>query len=160
MVSTLRPSEQRADVASAVDSAETLYGSPESGHSTEPTAAFANGSIVAGKYLIEATLAEGGVGTVASAMHVTLQQRVAIKYLKPKALASPSLVERFVREARLAAQIRSEHVVRVHDVGILQNGALSMQAEANVPRDIVNVVEGLVIIALAGRRYVASRRST
>jgi ABC-type uncharacterized transport system permease subunit len=44
--------------------------------------------------------------------------------------------------------------------GILQNGALSMQAEANVPRDIVNVVEGLVIIALAGRRYVAARRST
>jgi ABC-type uncharacterized transport system permease subunit len=44
--------------------------------------------------------------------------------------------------------------------GILQNGALSMQAEANVPRNIVDVVEGLVIIALAGRRYVASRRST
>jgi ABC-type uncharacterized transport system permease subunit len=44
--------------------------------------------------------------------------------------------------------------------GILQNGALSMQAEANVPREIINVVEGLVIIALAGRRYVASRRST
>jgi len=44
--------------------------------------------------------------------------------------------------------------------GILQNGALSMQAEANVPRDVINVVEGLVIIALAGRRYVASRRST
>jgi simple sugar transport system permease protein len=44
--------------------------------------------------------------------------------------------------------------------GILQNGALSMQAEANVPRDIVNVIEGLVIIALAGRRYVNSRRST
>jgi simple sugar transport system permease protein len=44
--------------------------------------------------------------------------------------------------------------------GILQNGALSMQAEANVPRDIVSVIEGLVIIALAGRRYVSSRRST
>jgi general nucleoside transport system permease protein len=44
--------------------------------------------------------------------------------------------------------------------GILQNGALSMQAEAGVPRDVVNVVEGLVIIALAGRRYVAARRST
>jgi simple sugar transport system permease protein len=44
--------------------------------------------------------------------------------------------------------------------GILQNGALSMQAEANVPRDIVNVIEGLVIIALAGRRYIASRRTT
>ena len=44
--------------------------------------------------------------------------------------------------------------------GILQNGALSMQAEANVPRDVVNVIEGLVIIALAGRRYIASQRTT
>jgi ABC-type uncharacterized transport system permease subunit len=51
-------------------------------------------------------------------------------------------------------------VVAAFAFGILQNGALSMQAEANVPRDIVNVVEGLVIIALAGRRYVASRRTT
>jgi simple sugar transport system permease protein len=51
-------------------------------------------------------------------------------------------------------------VVAAFAFGILQNGALSMQAEANVPRDVVNVVEGLVIVALAGRRYVASRRST
>jgi simple sugar transport system permease protein len=43
--------------------------------------------------------------------------------------------------------------------GILQNGALTMQVEANVPRDVVNVIEGLVIVALAGRRYVASRRA-
>jgi len=51
-------------------------------------------------------------------------------------------------------------IVAAFAFGILQNGALSMQAEANVPRDIINVVEGLVIIALAGRRYVASRRTT
>ena len=44
--------------------------------------------------------------------------------------------------------------------GILQNGALSMQAEASVPRDVVNVIEGLVIIALAGRRYIAAQRTT
>jgi serine/threonine protein kinase len=140
MVSTPRPSEQRADVARSVESAETLYGPPESADSTEPTAAFANGSIIAGKYLIENTLAEGGVGIVASAMHVTLQQRVAIKYLKPKALESPSLVERFVREARLAAQIRSEHVVRVHDVGILPNGAPFMVMEHLVGQDLGLVV--------------------
>ena len=51
-------------------------------------------------------------------------------------------------------------VVASFAFGILQNGALSMQAEAGVPRDVVNVVEGLVIIALAGRRYVAAKRST
>jgi serine/threonine protein kinase len=140
MVSTPQPSEQRADGASSLESAETLYGPPGSADSTEPTAAFANGSIVADKYLIEKTLAEGGVGIVASAMHVTLQQRVAIKYLKPKAIESPSLVERFVREARLAAQIRSEHVVRVHDVGILPSGAPFMVMEHLVGQDLGLVV--------------------
>lgn len=50
-------------------------------------------------------------------------------------------------------------VVASFAFGILQNGALSMQAEANVPRDVVNVIEGLVIIALAGRRFVAARRT-
>jgi simple sugar transport system permease protein len=44
--------------------------------------------------------------------------------------------------------------------GILQSGAIAMQAEANVPRDVVTLIEGLVIIALAGRRFVAERRTT
>jgi simple sugar transport system permease protein len=41
--------------------------------------------------------------------------------------------------------------------GILQSGAIAMQAEAGVPRDVIGVVEGVVILALAGRRYLAAR---
>jgi simple sugar transport system permease protein len=44
--------------------------------------------------------------------------------------------------------------------GMLQSGGISMQAEAGVPREVVTLVTGLVIIALAGRRVVANRRST
>jgi simple sugar transport system permease protein len=44
--------------------------------------------------------------------------------------------------------------------GVLQSGGIAMQAEAGVPRDVVTLVTGLVIIALAGRRVVAARRST
>jgi ABC-type uncharacterized transport system permease subunit len=44
--------------------------------------------------------------------------------------------------------------------GILQSGSIAMQAEANVPRDVVTLIEGLVIIALAGRRFVAQRRTS
>jgi simple sugar transport system permease protein len=44
--------------------------------------------------------------------------------------------------------------------GILQSGSLTMQALAHVPRDIVSVVEGLAILALAARRYVAPRMAT
>jgi simple sugar transport system permease protein len=44
--------------------------------------------------------------------------------------------------------------------GILQSGGIAMQAEADVPKQVVSLVTGLVIIALAGRRIVASRRTT
>jgi len=43
---------------------------------------------------------------------------------------------------------------------VLQSGGVAMQAEALVPRDVVTLVTGLAIIALAGRRVVASLRST
>ncbi|MBV8643384.1 MAG: ABC transporter permease, partial [Candidatus Eremiobacteraeota bacterium] len=42
--------------------------------------------------------------------------------------------------------------------GMLQSGGIAMQAEAGVPREVVSLVTGLVILALAGRRVVASRR--
>jgi simple sugar transport system permease protein len=44
--------------------------------------------------------------------------------------------------------------------GMLQSGGIAMQAEAGVPREVVQLVTGLVIIALAGRRVLASRRTT
>ena len=50
-------------------------------------------------------------------------------------------------------------IIAAFGFGILQSGAIAMQAEANVPRDVVTLVEGLVIVALAGRRFVAERRT-
>ena len=44
--------------------------------------------------------------------------------------------------------------------GMLQSGGIAMQAEAGVPREVVSLVTGLVIIALAGRRVMANRRTT
>ncbi|HEY4442518.1 MAG TPA: ABC transporter permease [Candidatus Elarobacter sp.] len=43
--------------------------------------------------------------------------------------------------------------------GMLQSGGIAMQAEAGVPREVVSLVTGLVIIALAGRRVVARGRT-
>ena len=44
--------------------------------------------------------------------------------------------------------------------GMLQSGGVAMQAEAGVPREVVSLVTGLVIVALAGRRALATRRTT
>jgi serine/threonine-protein kinase len=81
------------------------------------------GDIVAGKYRVERVLGHGGMGVVVSAHHLRLDEKVALKLLHPDALTRPDAIARFVREARTAARIKSEHVARVTDVGELDSGA-------------------------------------
>src|SRR5262249_50248064 len=82
------------------------------------------GTVVAGKYRVEKMLGEGGMGLVVSAVHLGLEQEVAIKFLLPEAMRNKVAVERFLREAKVAAKVRSEHVARVHDVGTLEEGGI------------------------------------
>jgi len=85
---------------------------------------FPAGTVLAGKYRIERLLGEGGMGWVVVATHLHLEQRVALKFMHAAAAsAQPDAVGRFLREARAAARIQSEHVARVSDVGTLDNGA-------------------------------------
>jgi serine/threonine-protein kinase len=81
------------------------------------------GDVLAGKFRIERVLGRGGMGVVVQAMHLQLDQRVALKFLLPDALIHPETLARFSREARAAAKIRSEHVARVIDVGTLDSGS-------------------------------------
>jgi serine/threonine-protein kinase len=87
------------------------------------------GDVLAGKYRVEHVLGAGGMGVVVAAHHLQLDQRVALKFLLPQALASAEVVGRFDREARAAVRIKSEHVARVIDVGKLETGAPYMVME-------------------------------
>ncbi len=82
------------------------------------------GTVVDGKYRVEKVLGEGGMGLVVAATHLGLEQEVAIKFLLPSAMRNKVAVERFLREAKVAAKVRSEHVARVHDVGTLEEGGV------------------------------------
>ena len=78
------------------------------------------GTIVAGKYRVERMLAIGGMGVVVSAWHVELERRVALKFLVHQSYDDAELQdERFLREARSVSQLTSDHIVRVFDVGRL-----------------------------------------
>jgi serine/threonine-protein kinase len=99
------------------------------------------GEVLAGKYRIERVLGEGGFGVVVAALHLQLRQRVALKFLLPHALRDPSIVERFVREARAMAGLRSQHVARVIDVGTLPDGAPYIVMELLEGEDLGEVVE-------------------
>ncbi len=68
-------------------------------------------------------LGQGGMGSVWVAEHLTLNTEVAVKFITASlAEADPSLLARFEREARVAAQIKSPHVVQTYDHGVMADG--------------------------------------
>jgi len=87
------------------------------------------GDTIDGKYLIERMIGSGGVGVVVAAKHIPLDERVAIKFLLPRAARNVVDVARFCREAQAASKLKTEHVSRVIDTGVLPDGAPYMVME-------------------------------
>jgi urea transport system substrate-binding protein len=67
------------------------------------------------RYRILGVLGRGGMGTVFKAMHRLLERPVVIKVLRPELIRDPELLERFRREARLAAKLAHPNVVTVYE---------------------------------------------
>ena len=74
------------------------------------------------RYEIEGQLGQGGFGEVLRARHTVLGTRVALKLLAPQHSATPGMVERFLREAQLAAAIGNPHIVGITDAGVTSEG--------------------------------------
>ncbi|WP_437321111.1 serine/threonine-protein kinase [Sorangium sp. So ce385] len=85
----------------------------------DPAQAAAPGTLLAGKYRVVRTLGSGGMGVVLLARHEALERNVALKLLRGR--KSGGDVARFLREARAASRLESEHVARVMDVGTLDD---------------------------------------
>ncbi len=73
------------------------------------------GSIIAGRYRIDARVGAGGMGEVWQGEHLAIGMKVAIKTLLAAAAYDREVVARFRREANLLGRIRSDHVARVVD---------------------------------------------
>jgi serine/threonine-protein kinase len=102
--------------------------------------AFPAGTVLAGKYRIERQLGAGGMGIVLAATHLRLEERVAIKVLLPRLAANEEIVARFLREARAAARIRSEHVARAYDVETLEDGTPYIVMEYLEGKDLEQLI--------------------
>jgi serine/threonine-protein kinase len=87
------------------------------------------GTVIAGRYRVDRVLGAGSMGVVVAAFHLEFEQTVAIKFVSPAALGQVEHAERFRREVRAAAKVKSEHVARVLDVGALGNGLPYMVME-------------------------------
>jgi serine/threonine-protein kinase len=98
------------------------------------------GQVLAGKYRVERVLGQGGMGVVVAAMHQQLEQRVALKFLLPE-VEDQDTRARFLREAKAAVRLKSEHVARVLDVGTLDVGSPYIVMEFLEGRDLAALLE-------------------
>jgi serine/threonine protein kinase len=98
------------------------------------------GDLLFGKYRVERVVGSGGMGVVVAARHEQLDQLVAIKFISENALGHTDAAQRFLQEARAAAKLKSEHVIRVLDVGMLESGAPYMIMEFLEGSDLEKVV--------------------
>ena len=66
----------------------------------QPDAGVREGDVIADKYQVQEILGAGGTGIVVEARHVHLDERVALKFLRPEAIGDGEAVARLVREVR------------------------------------------------------------
>jgi serine/threonine-protein kinase len=79
------------------------------------------GTVVGAKYRVEHLIGAGGMGTVWRGVHITLGNKVAVKFIKPAYASHPDARKRFEIEARAAAKLRTKHAVQVHDFGVTED---------------------------------------
>jgi len=80
------------------------------------------GSVIDGRYRVEAEAGRGGMAVVYRATHMKLQKTVALKLMSPELATDPEFQRRFAHEARSASEIDHEHVIPVYDFGEDQRG--------------------------------------
>jgi len=85
-----------------------------------------------GHYILPKLIGRGGMGMVLKAFDTKLHRVVALKVMSPRLAESPRSRERFLREARAAAAIKSEHVVVIY----------SVEEDEDVPFLVLEHVEG------------------
>ncbi|MBL4632338.1 MAG: protein kinase [Kofleriaceae bacterium] len=98
------------------------------------------GTLVADRYMVEAHLGEGGMGSVYRARHVTLDKLVALKVLHAEFSRKEDFVRRFLLEAKAASRIRNQHVIDITDFGTTDEGYVFFSMEFLAGKDLHNLL--------------------
>jgi serine/threonine protein kinase len=119
--------------------ASKAHPSPSDEEATLPR----EGDVIAGKYRVDGIVGRGGMGIVLSCMHVHLKQQVALKILLLSGMDEARRKDaqsRFLKEGQAAARLTSDHVVRIFDVGTLDDGAPFLVMELLRGDDLATVI--------------------
>ena len=126
------------------------------------------GTLLGGRYRVEGEIGRGGMGRVIAAFDERLARPVAIKLLGAADAVASKGHHRFLREARAAAMLESEHVVRVHDAGVFEDAGAYLAMERLEGQDLQKALrergrfspdEAVEILVQACRAVAAAHES-
>src|SRR5579883_3200916 len=80
------------------------------------------GTTIAGRYVIERVIGEGGMATVYGATHKLVDRPCAVKVMNAQMATDATVRERFRREAKSAQSLAHPNVIEIFDQGEIENG--------------------------------------
>jgi len=108
------------------------------------------GKTIAGRYVIEGLLGEGGMARVYGARHKLVDRPCAVKLINPAGAADPTVRERFRREAKSAQAIAHPNVIEIFDQGETDDGT---------PYMVMELLDGQTLSALIDAGPIAPGRA-
>ena len=116
------------------------------------------GTLLAGRYVIDEAIGEGGMATVYRARHKINDRVVGVKIMSPMLASDPVVRERFRREARSAQKLAHPNIIEIFDQGETEDGTAFIVMEllqgeslapviARGPLDIDRAVHVMIQIA-------------
>jgi len=82
-----------------------------------PIADLNTGSVLAGRYEIIEELGKGGMGKVYKAFDREIDEKIAVKVIRPEIASNKTIIQRFQNELKMARKITHKNVCRMHDLG-------------------------------------------
>jgi serine/threonine protein kinase len=109
------------------------------------------GTVLDGRFEIQARVGEGGMGVVYRARQLSIDRVIALKMLSPQIATDPTWVQRFYNEAKACSRLQHPNTIRMFDFGQTQDGRLYMSMEF---LDGISLRQTLQSGALAPQRVV------
>jgi serine/threonine protein kinase len=108
------------------------------------------GTTIAGRYLIQAVIGEGGMATVYRATHKLVDRPCAVKVMNPAMASDTTVRERFRREAKAAQSLAHPNVIEIFDQGETPEGT---------PYIVMELLRGTTLADLVAKGPLAPARS-
>ena len=100
------------------EDADTLFEHAAEFHAADSGVTPFSGLGRVGRFRLEKLVGRGGMGNVFLAFDEQLQRPVALKFPRLDTMSNPKLLELFLREAQLAAQLKHPNLVEIYEVGV------------------------------------------